>query len=178
MMYFLAEPFPSFYVSMDGTAPAGGVIVTDDEYHRISGLVHGSKDLAAGPGGYPVAVDRIPMGNTPENALERLHAMRVSRQTAGVMFRASDSGAALLFPTTDSARGTLRDIALAMSLSDTPDTFSVPGGSAPMVRADVHALFVRIVTYVAACLAREQELAAVVVADPSADITAGWPDNT
>lgn len=121
-----------------------------------------------------------PPAPTVAQALGSLAAYRYSQQTSGVMFQPAAASAPILFPSTDIARGNVRDVVTAIAMGAVTDTnpWKVSATSfVNMTKADINGMFLKIAAYIAACYAREQVLTIAVTANAAVDITTGWPSN-
>lgn len=110
-----------------------------------------------------------------------LAAERYTRQSAGFMFKAAGA------PTTSLAASDAQSIGMITSSyvaaagghwADGTPWKMTDGSFVAFTSAEMTALALKVLGYVAACYAHEAELAAALAADLSADITQGWPANT
>ena len=123
-------------------------------------------------------------------ALAALDKLRQKKQALGVMFTPSGAAAPARFATDDASQAKLlAEFVAASSPNPAAGTSTtLRGGTGPwraadgsyvtLTDADVKALAAEVRSYIVACYAREQALAAAVAANPATDITAGWPPNT
>jgi hypothetical protein len=121
--------------------------------------------------------------STIAQAIALLATELQTRESAGVFFTPTSATAALLFPTTADAIG--KYTAEWSALGTTPPLrndgdpmIAADGTPVALSNADAKAVIQKALAYFRACTANYATLHAAVVANPSADITVGWPTNT
>lgn len=128
-------------------------------------------------GGFAPAV---PVVSALGQRLQELAAERYRRETGGVYFKASGASTAALIATDAQSQAKITACFLAASsghwIDGTP--WKVVGGTfVPLASADMQAMALTILAYVAQCFANEAKLASALRSDLATDITQGWPSN-
>lgn len=120
------------------------------------------------------------IGRPGQTPLEALGAMLAAKQTAGVFFDPSGATPGVLFPTDLVSMTKLTALWSAIQAglwSDGRPIIAADGTPVPMSSSDAAALVKKALAYVQACDDRYAALHPLVVADPSTDISGGWPSN-
>lgn len=122
----------------------------------------------------------VPPVRTAAEAVAALGAELAAKQGAGVYFTPTGGSAPVLFPTDPGSRGAFTAAwnAIGANLwADGKPFIAADGTPVPLSTADAKALITKALAYVDGCVDAYAALHAAVVANPAADIAAGWPGN-
>jgi hypothetical protein len=119
---------------------------------------------------------------TSANAIAALAAMLSAKEGSGIHFKPT-GGTDTVFPTDPGS--VAKYTAAWNALTTTPPLaadgdiyIAADGTPVPLSMVDAKALITKALAYFRACTANYATLHAAVAANPSADITVGWPTNT
>ncbi len=133
-------------------------------------MVQGGTLVAIGPSAPTIGV-----------RLAALAAERYQQQSRGVMFQAAGATTVSLAASDAASTGMLTASYSAARdghwIDGTPWKMA-DGSFVPLTTADMMALALKVLGFIAQCFAHEAALAAALAADLSTDITKGWPANT
>lgn len=168
--------FYSDDVSAPSSIPSSCVVISDADWKTWLGATSRYRwiDGALTPYTPPATVERT---------MAALNALLAAKEAAGVHFQATGATAPSLFPTDAGTQGKLTSafvMAGAGLWIDGTPWLTLDGNpvAVPFTAADVQNLAKKAAAYVAGCVAQYAQLATEVAADPTTDITQGWPSNT
>lgn len=175
---FLDTELQSVYEAA-GTWPSDVVAVDKDTWLSFIGGSPMGKVLGADNLGNPTWIDAPPL-DVPK-ALARLNALAGQKETAGVYFQPASASQPVLFGTDVSAqqRTTSAYLLAGAGLWTTGAKHVAADGTAYVFTAtEIAALAQKAGSYVLACSQRAIALQSDIQADPTTDITVGWPSQT
>jgi hypothetical protein len=158
-----------------GSWPEDAIEVSDEVWTAHVGGHPVGKTLGAGENGQPAWVDLPPP--SADDQLAALALLRWQKETSGIYFKAASAATASLYATDRESQSKIIGAAFLASAGALPSvTWKTQDGFfVPLTSADLTGLVGTAAAYVQACYAREGELAALIRAGQTPDISAGWP---
>ena len=154
--------------------------ISDKEHTLLIAATMVGKELYETPNHGISTRDCAKPAVTIVQALDKLATYRYNMESKGVFFKPVAATVPLLFASDRESRGIITAIILINTIVPLTDInpWKVGGDFVNLTKNEIITIGLKIGAYVAACFATEDVKQELVRANPTVDITTGWPANT